>query len=86
MVDVNARDLTIRNVPPQVMTALNTFRRRRGTSLNQTVIDLLRQSLGVGSPRKNGLSRHAGTWSEAEFREFEEATAVFETVDPELWR
>lgn len=83
---MNASHLTVRNVPPEVSAALDAARRRRGASLNQTVIDLLREALGVGSRRRNGLARFAGTWSEAQWREFEEATEAFEKVDPELWR
>lgn len=36
--------------------------------------------------RKAVLERLAGTWTEAEAREFEEATAPMRTIDPELWR
>lgn len=80
------RTLTVRNVPPQVAEALEREKRLRGESLNQTVIDLLSQGLGVGTPRSNGLARLAGRWSEEEFREFEQAVAPFEEVDDELWR
>jgi hypothetical protein len=69
-----------------VMAALDSERKRRGASLNQTVIDLLKQATGVGGPRSNGLAVHAGTWSEKQFREFEEATKEFEKIDEELWR
>jgi len=83
---MNASHLTVRNVPPELSAALDAARRRRGGSLNQTVIELLRQALGVGSRRHNGLARFAGRWSEAQWREFEEATEAFEKVYPELWR
>ena len=83
---MNAAYLTVRNVPPKVIKALNAERQRRGLSLNQTVVDLLGQALGVNGPRRNGLARFAGTWTEEQFQEFEKATEVFETVDPELWR
>lgn len=78
--------LTIRNLPPGLAEALNREKRRRGKSLNQTVIDLLGQSLGAQGARSNGLGRLAGGWSEDEFRDFEQATAQFEGVDEELWR
>jgi len=80
------RALTIRNVPREVAEALEREKHRRGVSLNQTVIELLSQGLGVGRPRSNGLAALAGTWSEAEFRRFEEATAPFGAIDPDLWR
>ncbi len=78
--------LTIRNLPPALADALDREKRRRGKSLNQTVIDLLGQGLGAQGVRSNGLGRLAGGWSEDEFRDFERATAQFETVDEELWR
>jgi hypothetical protein len=78
--------LTIRNLPPSLSEALEREKRRRGKSLNQTVIDLLGQGLGAQGIRSNGLGRLAGTWNEEEFRDFERATAQFEAVDEELWR
>jgi hypothetical protein len=78
--------LTIRNLPPGIADALEREKRRRGKSLNQTVIDLLGQGLGAQSARSNGLGGLAGSWSEDEFRNFERAMAPFEGVDEELWR
>lgn len=80
------KNITIRNLPPEVADALEQEKRRRGASLNRTVIELLSQGLGVGSARSNGLAALAGSWSEDEFRHFEEAVAPFGEVDPELWR
>ena len=78
--------MTIRNLPAPVAEALEREKRRRGRSLNQTVIDLLGQSLGVEGGRSNGLGRLAGTWDEADVREFERAVAPFEQIDEELWQ
>ncbi len=81
-----AKALTIRNLPPDLADALEQEKRRRGKSLNQTVIDLLGQGLGAQGVRSNGLGRLAGGWDEDEFRDFERSTAQFEEVDEELWR
>lgn len=80
--------LTVRNLPPDVAQALQQERRRRGTSLNQTVIDLLRRSLGVHRQgrRSNGLARLAGTWTEDDFHRFQEAISITEEIDEEVWR
>jgi plasmid stability protein len=80
--------LTVRNIPDDLAKALRTEKRRRGRSLNQTVIDLLKQSLGLGweSPGGNGLEKLAGTWSQEEFDRFERSTAVFEWIDEEQWQ
>lgn len=80
------KHLTVRDLPPELAEALEREKRRRGDSLNGTVIGLLSQGLGVGTARSNGLAQLAGRWSEEEFRGFEEAVAPFERVDDELWR
>ena len=82
------KQLTVRNVPRHLSEALDAERRRRGESLNRTVLALLQQALGLGEgePRENGLRALAGTWSAAELRAFESATSAFEAVDEELWR
>jgi plasmid stability protein len=79
------KTLTIRNVPEDMHEALLRERSRTDRSLNQTVIDLLRQRLAVGGTPSNGLGRMAGGWSDDELRAFEAATASFEAVDPEVW-
>jgi plasmid stability protein len=86
MNSVNARHLTVRNLPEDLSAALKREKRRRGTSLNQTVIDLLWQSVGGAGTRSNGLARLAGTWTEAEHRRFLDEIQVFEKIDPDLWQ
>lgn len=79
--------LTIRNVDPRLASALEREVKRRGTSLNQTVLDLLRATLGVGDePCRNGLEKLAGSWSEQQYETFSEATEPFGEIDDELWR
>ena len=79
--------MTIRNVSPEVAAALDEEKRRRGLSLNRTVLALIEESLGTsGNTRSTGLHRLAGTWNEEEFRQFEDTVAPFAEVDTELWR
>lgn len=81
------KTLTIRNVPPDLAAALDGERRRRGLSLNRTVLELMRQALNLEGdrPNSNGLRQMAGTWSEAEFRQFEKNVAPFARIDDEIW-
>jgi len=83
-----ARHLTVRNVPPELARALQEEKKRRGSSLNQVILDLLTQGLGVGTGRRrsNGLARLAGTWTQRDLEDFEAAVAVTEQIDEELWR
>jgi plasmid stability protein len=81
------KHLTIRNIPSEVAEALERERNRSRGSLNQTVIELLRNALGVRrGGKRNGLAALAGTWTEEEHERFEAAVAVTEQIDEELWR
>ena len=80
------RHLTIRNVPDDLARCLDEVKRVRGRSLNQTVLDLLSQAVGLGGTRSNGLAELAGTWSREEHDAFERAVAETEQIDEELWR
>ena len=81
------KTLTIRNVPQHLAEAIDQERRRRDTSLNSTVLDLLEASLGIGAagPRTNGLAELAGNWTAEELLEFEAAVAPFDIVDDDMW-
>ena len=78
--------LTIRNVPPELAQALERESQRLRESLEETVIELLWQALGAraSGEKRNGLSRLAGTWTEAEHQTFEAAVAITEQIDTEL--
>lgn len=78
--------LIIRKLPASLARALQAETKRRGASLNETVLDLLSQALGVanGGPRSNGLARLAGGWSEEEFEQFQQALAITQQIDEEM--
>jgi hypothetical protein len=79
--------LTIQNLPSELAQALERESLRLQAPLDQTVIELLRRALRVGSEgARNGLARLAGTWTPEEHARFEEAVAVTEQVDEDLWR
>lgn len=78
------KEITLRNVPPDLAEALDREKRRRGLSLSRTVIELLSQSLGVRERRSNGLGRLAGHWSDERAREFTCMLAPFGDIDPEM--
>ncbi|MEE4272301.1 MAG: hypothetical protein V2I67_11535 [Thermoanaerobaculales bacterium] len=81
------KQLSVRNVTPDIAAALERERQLRGTSLNATVLDLLRRALGLGAENHdNGLASLAGTWTEDEHAEFEQAVSCFEEIEPEAWR
>lgn len=82
------KHLTVRNIPQDLAVALDAEKQRRNSSLNQIVIDLLKQSLGVDSHqrRSNGLGRLAGQWTAEEHEAFERAIApMANQIDAEIW-
>lgn len=80
--------LTIRGVSRTLADALEREKRRRGQSLNQTVLAVLSDRLGVGDagPRRNGLARLSGSWSAGDARQFDQHVASATQIDDELWR
>ncbi|MFN8222888.1 MAG: hypothetical protein U0R50_06505 [Gaiellales bacterium] len=80
------RHLTVRNVSDELSAALQEEKRTRGRSLNQVVLDLLEQAVGLDRRRTNGLASLAGAWSADEQAAFERAVAETERIDEELWR
>lgn len=82
------KTMTVRNVSPELAAAIEAEKRRRGLSLNGTVLSLMQEALGVSSRRQrsNGLRRLSGSWSEDEFRRFETNVAAFGEIDPDLWK
>lgn len=79
--------ITVRNIPAAVEARLRALAERSGLSLNQTVIRLLEAATGGrrDTPRRD-LSQIAAQWSDREADAFERATALFESVDEEVWR
>jgi len=82
------KTMTIRNIPAELAQALNKERQRRGISLNRTVLALLRNALGVPNAvtGSNGLRHLAGTWSETEYQQFEQAVQPFAEIDEAMWQ
>ncbi len=82
------KQITVRDVPPELAKALYKEIQRRGASLNQTILDLLKQSLGISREASfdNGLSKWAGTWSQSDLKAFQKNTAIFDIIDDGLWK
>jgi hypothetical protein len=84
---ITVKQITIRGVKEDLARALDEERRRRGTSLNKAILDLLRQGLGIGTQTyDNGLARFSGTWTRQDVTDFEKSTEMFEQTDQELWQ
>jgi hypothetical protein len=86
------RQLTIRGFEPEVEAHIRDLARRERLSLNQAVMRLLRRAAGGGDGTRreadcvgSSLDHLAGTWSAEDERQFTEAIAPLERVDPDFW-
>jgi len=79
-----SKQMTIRGVPDEVARKLERLSRQRGSSVNTTVVEILRQAVGVNA-RRERLARYA-TWTREEFDQFEKALAEQRVIDEALWR
>lgn len=80
------KELTIRDLPPELAAALLAEQKRSKSSLDRIVIDLLCRSLNLEVRPSNGLQGLAGSWSDEEHARFEENRAPFDRIDDELWQ
>lgn len=82
--------ITLRGVDEALSGALKEKARREGSSVNNVMLKMLRESLGMAKKKRSvvydDLDHLAGTWSEDDVTEFHSATSVFEKVDEELWK
>ena len=87
-INVGIRNLqyTIRKVPRNVDEALRRRAKQAGKSLNQVLLESLRESAGVSkeAARYNDLDDLAGTWKND--KAFEEAIRSFEKIDQDDWK
>lgn len=79
------KQITLRDVSPDLSQRLKAVAEASGTSLNRTILNLLEGALGVEAKRR-GLQERYETWSEQAFQEFEEALQAQRTIDSDLWR
>lgn len=73
---------------PKLADALEEQKNRLGTSMNNTVLHLLSESLGLDQKSgrwTNGLEKLAGGWSEEDYQEFEKNTADQRMIDEKVW-
>lgn len=82
--------LSIHALEPEVERRIRAKAKREGRSLNQTLKELLAESVGVRSPHNSAdhradFAEFLGVWSDEEAQEFEEATTDLESIDRADW-
>jgi len=82
--------MTIRGLDELTMKTLKEKAKQEGTSVNATLVNLLKEDLGLKKKKRmvvyNDLDHLAGTWSDKEYKEFQKVMKDFETVDETMWK
>ncbi len=82
--------ITIRNVDPLISSKLKQEARNNGTSVNQYLIDMIKQNLGLQKKTKytnvyEDLDHLFGKWSNEEFEQIQGKIDSERQIDKELW-
>ena len=83
------KSITIHGLEDDLSERITEKAHREGLSLNRTMKNLLRESLGLSSEQ---ILKHReeymdlfGCWTEEDAREFEDAMRDFTQIDPRDW-
>jgi plasmid stability protein len=85
------KSITVRGVDDDLDEKLREKAREKGVSINQVVIDLLKEQLGLRKKKKftvvySDLDHLFGRWSEDEFRRIQGKVDAERVVDMDLWK
>ena len=83
--------VTIRGVEPEVAEKLKSVAAKKGKSVNQLTLEILKKGLGLEKARKfsreyDDLDELFGRWSEEEFKQIQAKLDRERRVDEELWQ
>ena len=82
--------ITIRGINSSVSEKLKKTAKKEGKSVNQFVLDLLKQNIGMQKDKKftkihTDLDHLFGKWSRSEFEKIQDVIDRQRKIDPELW-
>ncbi len=84
------KTLTIRGIEHSISKKLKKLAEEEKTSINQTVIKILKNALGVDEKKPfkeyHDLDTLAGTWNEKDYNEFTNNIKDFSKIDKDLWK
>ncbi len=83
--------LTIRNISSEVSDKLKLAAKKKGKSVNQYVVDLITQQIGISKQKKytnqfDDLDHLFGKWSKSEYQQIQEKIDSERIIDSELWQ
>ncbi len=83
------KTLSLRGIDDEMAEVLKKEAERAKASVNATVLNIIRESIGLKNKKRNRVYRDlddlAGTWSGKDEKEFRENTCCFDRIDEDLW-
>ena len=83
------KTVSLRGIDEEMEKILKKEAQRAETSLNATILNLIRRSIGIRKKGRNrvykDLDELAGTWSEKDEEMFKENTQFFDKINKETW-
>ena len=88
--EVPLKTISLRGIDEELAESLKKTAEKTGGSINKTVLEILRKSLGLSSKKRervfHDLDDLAGTWSDDDWEQFKKATRHFAVIDKDLWK
>ncbi len=84
------KSITIRGIDEPLDQALKAVAEKEARSVNQLVLDVLRERFGLAKAARHSARHHDldplfGRWTAEEYLEIQDAAEEQRKVDPELW-
>lgn len=85
------KTMTIRGLEPFLIDKMKEIAKQQNKSLNQFVVDMLKQHMGMKKEKKYTAVYHDldylfGRWSEKEFNQIQGKIDSERKIDKELWK
>ena len=85
------KNMTIRGIDEPLDQALRAAAQAGSNSINQVVIDTLKERFGLAKAARHTRRHHDlddlfGSWTQDEYQRIEDAVGQQREIDPELWR
>lgn len=86
-----AKMITLRGIDPALSKKIKSEAGKANKSINQFLVDTLKQGLGMGKKQKfttvfHDLDELFGKWSDKEFYQVQGQIEAQRAIDPELWQ
>ncbi len=83
--------ITIRGIDASVSAKLKMFAKNEGKSVNQLVLDIIKQNIGMQKKKKytkkyDDIDHLFGSWTDTEFSRIQAAVNDQRKIDMELWK